>query len=320
MRIPIALLALSVSVASSATLLAPSKSLAIEMYRGNVIGECRFRADLNSFTNVTASIGATAPNWYVNTMKYTFTPTFIGNPLFGSAPGEIPSTNSKLASFSVPPGNYTVVATEVATGGQQGTYSLTAPSCRKATPTPTPTIIVKATPTPTPTIIVTTAPTPAPTFDPCCPPWNASLFKSSLFYQGTGNISQPYGLKFTPTTAMNSALSAYLNYLHALFGSTSLTMTFTSTPSVGGPPATWTWPSGVPGSSNTYTNMQVGTWYHLCFAINANGQVPRGFISDKCNGCIDVRIQVLGRQRMLQTKFPNGRVFQQAINASGRAQ
>jgi hypothetical protein len=179
----------------------------------------------------------------------------------------------------------------------------------------------KATPTPTPTIIVTTAPTPAPTFDPCCPPWNASLFKSSLFYQGTGNISQPYGLKFTPTSTVNSALSAYLNYLHVLFGSTSLTMTFTSTPNVGGPPATWTWPAGVPASSNTYTNMQVGTWYHLCTVISANGQVPRGFISDKCNSCIDVRIQVTPvRGRVLQTKFPNGRVFEQAINASGRAQ
>jgi len=185
----------------------------------------------------------------------------------------------------------------------------------RVTPSPTPTVVVKFTPTP--------APTSAPTFDPCCPPWNASLFKSSLFYQGTGNISQPYGLKFTPTPTMNNALSAYLNYLHALFGSTSLTMTFTSTPNVGGPSATWHWPAGVTVPSNTYTNMQVGTWYHLCTVISANGEVPRGFISDKCISCIDVRIQVVlspRRGRVLQTKFPNGRVFEQTINASGRAQ
>jgi hypothetical protein len=50
--------------------------------------------------------------------------------------------------------------------------------------------------------------------DPCCPPWNSTNLANSLQYVGSGPISAPYTLKFTPSPGLIAALQGYLNYIH----------------------------------------------------------------------------------------------------------
>jgi hypothetical protein len=40
--------------------------------------------------------------------------------------------------------------------------------------------------------------------DPCCPPWNASLLKDMMYYEGSGPISAPYTVKYHPTIVFNN--------------------------------------------------------------------------------------------------------------------
>ena len=117
---------------------ATTNLFAIEYYTGNVVGQC---VDYNNVTySALATIGSGSPNWYVNTLTYTFVPTpaslsFVDDP------------SNKSRYFKVSPGSYTVNVTN--SGGPQGTYTITVPNCAKgmtwkllATNTPTGTVRV----------------------------------------------------------------------------------------------------------------------------------------------------------------------------------
>jgi hypothetical protein len=56
---------------------------------------------------------------------------------------------------------------------------------------------------------------PTPDVDACCPPWNTNLLADTLVYQGSGSISAPYTLKFQPSSAFDSQMQTYIDYLHS---------------------------------------------------------------------------------------------------------
>lgn len=85
-------------------------------------------------------------------------------------------------------------------------------SC-SATPRPSPT--PTATPRPSPTLSATPSSSPTATPDPCCPPWNAAVMSDMLVQDHSGGINAPYTLHFQPTTAFNSQMQTYINYLYA---------------------------------------------------------------------------------------------------------
>lgn len=154
-------------------------------------------------------------------------------------------------------------------------------------------------------------PNPEPNpIDPCCPPWNQTMLKNMVFYQGT-TISAPYTLHFQPTTAFKNQMQGYIDYLH-FFGFNAITIDWSlydhgtgTIPITGlgtivpGSAAQTTWNS--PGSGNPFVSpvgffpgspMQVGSWYRVHTVIHLGpGQV---FFSEKCAiNDIFVRVQVM---------------------------
>jgi hypothetical protein len=175
--------------------------------------------------------------------------------------------------------------------------------------------------------------TPPPVVDPCCPPWNSTMLRNMLTYQGTGGINAPYTLRFNPTSAFNGQMQAYINYLHAVNPAiTSITITFrllsdgtgatfTGTGTlVGAPvPLTWTW-NGTPPTANFFPPgvMNIGTWYRVDTTIALNNNIH--FFPDTCiRSFVDVRLQVLpkpqpgGGGAVLQMRLPNGTVITQPV-------
>jgi hypothetical protein len=161
--------------------------------------------------------------------------------------------------------------------------------------------------------VVRTAPPQPAAVDPCCPPWNASLLKEMMFYNGQGSISLPYTLKFLPTAAFNSQMKAYIDYLHTLNPAMNAIIIDWrlhdqgngTLPNPNGPQGaplatgntTWNSPGGGPVNSppGLFTGfpMQVGYWYMVHTGIYlANGQK---FFPEKCaNNEIFVLIKTIG--------------------------
>jgi hypothetical protein len=121
--------------------------------------------------------------------------------------------------------------------------------------------------------------------DPCCPPWNSDMLLDMMHYEGSGGISDPYTLKFVPTTLLSNLMHAYIDYLHSVNSLiTRITITWglydhgnnntpnTSSTQIGPGVFTW-WDPGTTGNP-TYSHtgffnlpstypMQVGTWYRI---------------------------------------------------------
>jgi hypothetical protein len=129
-------------------------------------------------------------------------------------------------------------------------------------------------------------PTPPPqdTVSACCPPWNPAKLKSVVSYQGTGGIGANFTLRvMAPATAaqnaaVNTQLSAYLNYAHAVVPAVNrLRITYTlfdagvgATPGPGGPlpgaTSIITWNlSGTSTGGGFFAPglLQVNRWYRL---------------------------------------------------------
>jgi hypothetical protein len=163
-----------------------------------------------------------------------------------------------------------------------------------------------------------------PPADPCCPPWNKDLLKSMMLYQGSGSISDPYTLRFQPTTALKNQMQAYINYLHslnALMTGITIDWRLHDQNSLGNPPftsygpqvgstafVTWNWNTtgiGNPVVPVIFTGfpMQVGRWYIIHTGIYLeNGQ---SFFPASCgNNDIAVRIQVMNSLKAMPGKAP----------------
>jgi len=167
-----------------------------------------------------------------------------------------------------------------------------------------------------------------PPVDPCCPPWNSTMLKDMMFYQGSGGISAPYTLKFQPTAAFNAQMLAYLSYLHAMNPLiTSITIKFdledggTGTSGTGGPivpgggpfTATWTYPNSSPSPSFFAASLSVNHWYRVNTVISLNN--GQHFFSDQCaNRWIDVNLQVQGNLRVMQIRSADGHTSERRIN------
>jgi hypothetical protein len=173
-----------------------------------------------------------------------------------------------------------------------------------------------------------------PTYDPCCPPWNLSVLKNTMFYSSNNPASGPYTLLFSPSPA-NNALWAYLNYMNTLNpANTSLTISFELDD--GGTGSTYSYVKVVQtGASGTWTlpkvlsltptsgffalnSMQVNHWYRVHTVISLNGDQ---LLAQCVTTDWILEFVVLGpRGKVMRTKLPNGRVIEQSINAAGRVQ
>jgi hypothetical protein len=190
-------------------------------------------------------------------------------------------------------------------------------------------------------MVCTPHPPAPPTVNPCCPPWNTAALRDNMFYQGVGGIGGQYTLKFTPSTLLNSQLTAYMAYVHVMVPTaTSISVDFKMYDAgIGGSPvlglavsgsSTETWlTSGPPTPSAptwfvtpplTSTHMQIGRWYTIQTVIHLN---PGGavFFSDSCSRVdMSVRLQVLGRapnapggEGVLQFRMPDGKIVERSV-------
>lgn len=113
----------------------------------------------------------------------------------------------------------------------------------------------------------TTPTNPPAAIDPCCPPWNSDMLKSMLFYQGTGNISDPYTLRFQPSNAFKQQIQAYINYLNAVNPAiTTITIHFAAYDAGNG---------ASPGSGTG----QVGSNHWVSWTAGGNGNPSNGAIN-----------------------------------------
>ena len=182
---------------------------------------------------------------------------------------------------------------------------------------------------------------PPPPIDPCCPPWNSQRLGEQMVYQGTGGISAPFTLKFTPTALQTQQLRAYVNYLSSfgtgintisiLFrlvpagtGATcapgqqilaSATESWTATTGPNPPtPAAGLFPTGI---------MVVNTWYSIQTVISLNNGLT--FFPASCaNSSICVRIQFVafksegsgaGDGRAVLQIASGGAIVERSLNA-----
>lgn len=184
-------------------------------------------------------------------------------------------------------------------------------------------------------VAISCTPPPAPTkVDPCCPPWNATTLGDHMVYQGVGGIGGRYTLKFTPTALLNTQLTAYMAYVHAMVPAIStisidfklfdagilatpvlgaaLTGTFTETWGTSGGP------TPVPAFFNPAPPaMQTNHWYTIQTVIRLNGGT---FFPDSCAKVeISVRIQVQGMApnnaagSVLQLRMPDGKIIEREV-------
>lgn len=183
--------------------------------------------------------------------------------------------------------------------------------------------------------------TPTPTaVNPCCPPWNTAALADNMSYQGVGGIGGQYTLKFTPSTLLNTQLTAYMAYVHAMVPTaTSISVDFKMYDAgTGGSPvpglavsgsSTETWlTSGSPTPLTptwfvtpplTSTHMQIGRWYTIQTVIHLNSGAV--FFSDSCSKVdLSVRLQVLGRAPnapggagVLQFRMPDGKIVERSV-------
>ena len=130
----------------------------------------------------------------------------------------------------------------------------------------------------------------SPALPSCCSPWNETVLQESLKYMGSGNIMDPYSLRYTPDASVNATMEAYINYLNALdSGVTSITVHFRlwdkgqtpSSPGLGSQVGTdhyVTWTAG--GSSapsngggnffNLPQGMNINNWYRITSGVYLN--------------------------------------------------
>ncbi|WP_084419778.1 hypothetical protein [Henriciella litoralis] len=125
----------------------------------------------------------------------------------------------------------------------------------------------------------------------CCSPWTEDKLKSSLKYQGTGNITDAYTLHYSPDASINAQMEGYINYLHALDpGVTSITVKFKlynkdqnpNAPGLGtqlGSEHSLTWTAGgssAPsnGNGNFFSlpsqAMNINNWYRVQSSVSLN--------------------------------------------------
>lgn len=175
--------------------------------------------------------------------------------------------------------------------------------------------------------------TPVEPPDPCCPPWNATTLGNRMMYQSGGGIGGPYTLKFQSNATLNTQMSAYIAYLHAMDASlTSIKIDFQlfyagtgANPVVSGTPGptstvTWT-PSGGPSPTpNFFANgaMQPNAWYTIRTRVYLND--GHSFFPRTCaNVELSVRIQVRsmpagrGERAVLQLRSAGGRVVEREL-------
>ena len=150
-----------------------------------------------------------------------------------------------------------------------------------------------------------------------------------MSYQGSGGIGGPYTLTFTPTATFNTAMTAYVNYLHAVnpaIGTLNIVFGLydagTGTTPAPGPAigsqytAMWSW-SGAPVIPSFFpaNQMVVNHWYRINTMAYLNNRIS--FFSDKCaNVYIDVMIQVQGSFRVLRTRTQDGRISERRLTAA----
>jgi hypothetical protein len=175
----------------------------------------------------------------------------------------------------------------------------------------------------------------SPTVDPCCPPWNSTKLQDMLVYQGTGGISAPYTLHFTPTAAFNAQMQAYINYLNTVNPAiTAITINFklrdggtgtTSVPAATIQPASLTWNanSSTMPTSNFFNAglMAINRWYRVETTIGLNNNIQ--FFPQTCvNNYTDIRLQLVPKPPggpdagNLRMRLPDKREITRTIQAA----
>lgn len=184
-----------------------------------------------------------------------------------------------------------------------------------------------------------------PNLPNCCSPWDEVMLQESLKYEGTGNITDPYTLRYSPTASINTQMEAYINYLNALDPSvTSITVHFRlwdkgqtpSSPGLGsqlGNDHYVTWTAGgssAPsnGGGNFFNlpaqGMNINNWYRVTSGVYLNDDIE-AFGDDCANNELLMNIQVQGSAlstvgssggigSVSLNIFKNGRVQSKVIN------
>jgi hypothetical protein len=160
--------------------------------------------------------------------------------------------------------------------------------------------------------VTISCPSVTPPRDPCCPPWNRDIMMDMLVYHGQGSTNLPYTLNFSPTSALNSQMYNYINYVNIARPTiTSIDIWWGlfdppyTQPSPIGPAAfTWWTATHPPPNSPTYADpnfftttpptisfpMSVTTWYKIRTWIYLNDD-QTFFPVDQC-GYNDIYVRV----------------------------
>jgi hypothetical protein len=145
-------------------------------------------------------------------------------------------------------------------------------------------------------------------------------------------MSSPYTLKFMPSAGVNTMITAYTNYLHAVNPAiTAMNIRFrlsdagtgaTAVPGASiGPPYTftWLWNGASPNNPIFFpaSQMVVNHWYRIDTTISLNGGLQ--FFGRECaNTYIDVNIAAQGNQRVFRVRTQDGKQQESRFNAGGR--
>ncbi len=148
----------------------------------------------------------------------------------------------------------------------------------------------------------------------CCPPWDDTRLEGSLYYNGSGGISDPYTLTFNPGATINAQMQAYINYLNALDpGITTITLSIRlkdkgqtpNAPGLGMPVSSYhfvTWTAGSntspsSGTPNFFTmpdaSLQVNNWYLVQTKLRLNDDNV-AFSNECSESYYMVNVQVMG--------------------------
>lgn len=170
--------------------------------------------------------------------------------------------------------------------------------------------------------------------DPCCPPMTNSLLATLFTYEGTGNFSDPYRMKYTPTPFFIQGATNFFNYRKAIDpGINRMDYQFLLSSTSNGPGQGTSTPvgAGIIGvSQNGVTNvnifnqlLSVNQWYRIESYIVFKGGQTR--LPERCyRSTIDFRIQVStsAKHRIptLEMNIDGRTIRQELVGKSGKFQ